>query len=198
LRSRQAARKRASRFLSWDTEAGPPGRNESAANRPVCDRSTCAEVNLDGSDRVADRTCRGTSRDADLSTSDRRGTPELRGGRFLPPGDQMVDGVIVLGAGGRKRVEGLGDPLSFDPQITPHDRSSPAIGRMMAVLSLPAVISAPDFGQLLLAEGQGRRLPGRYGGKAAATSRWTLIVELPCAVLRMPSLKETHRASSAS
>ncbi len=76
-----------------------------------------------------------------------------------------------------EQLEGLEMLFPFDPHITP-TTVLPSQWAEDGVMSLPAVISAPDFGQLLLADSQGRRLPARLVG-SRSDKTVDLCVELP-------------------
>jgi hypothetical protein len=67
--------------------------------------------------------------------------------------------------------------IPFDPRVTP-TTVLPSVWNEDGTLSLPAVINAPDFGQMLLAEAGGQRLKARLEG-SRAEKIVDLIVELP-------------------
>ena len=75
------------------------------------------------------------------------------------------------------RVQGLEVVFPFDPRVTP-TTVLPSHWGDDGRLTLPAVISAPDFGQMFLADASGRHLSARLEG-SRANKTVDLIVELP-------------------
>lgn len=67
--------------------------------------------------------------------------------------------------------------IPFDPRVTP-TTVLPSVWNEDGTLSLPAVINAPDFGQMLFVETGGQRLKARLEG-SRAEKIVDLIVELP-------------------
>ncbi len=77
-----------------------------------------------------------------------------------------------------KNADGLIELIiPFDPRVTP-TTVLPSVWNEDGTLTLPAVINAPDFGQMLFAEAGGQRLKARLEG-SRTDKIVDLIVELP-------------------
>lgn len=92
---------------------------------------------------------------------------------IFPEADRLT--MVVSAEGGR--VEGVEIAFPFDPQVTP-TTVLPSAWSEDGKLVLPAILSAPDFGQMLLSEATPRGLKGRLEGNR---QRHTvdLVLELP-------------------
>lgn len=76
-----------------------------------------------------------------------------------------------------ERLQAMELVFPFDPRVTP-TTVVPSYWAEDGMLALPLVISAPDFGQMLLADKSGRRLRGRLQGSRAEKTV-DLVMELP-------------------
>ncbi len=95
---------------------------------------------------------------------------------IIPAADHLRMSFSVQGAAA-VRVEGLELAFPFDPGITP-TTVLPSQWADDGSLRLPALISAPDFGQMVLADAAGRHLSARLEGSRAKKTV-DLILELP-------------------
>jgi hypothetical protein len=87
-------------------------------------------------------------------------------------------GMKISGSGsGWKAVEGVELVLPFDPVVTP-TTVLPKTWNPDGSLLLPAIISAPDFGQMLLSSPGGKNVNARLEGSRAKHTV-DLVVELP-------------------
>lgn len=161
-------------MLSWDTEGG--GR---------------AETNLlRAQSGVALRILRGGRWRPGADFPTRRVEEEKLGTRFslrvapdveLRWGIEPGEGCLTLTLAGRGtgigRIEGVEIVFPFDPQVTP-TTVLPSAWAEDGSLRLPAVINAPDFGQMLLADAAHPGLQARLQG---SRERQTvdLVLELP-------------------
>lgn len=162
-------------FLSWDTEGG--------------DR--CHQNLLRSGQTATIRVLRGEEWVplGQLPRPVQRGLADDSSHRFIVGDDSVMrvsfavqsSSRITLSLAGEgsvaERLQGIELVLPFDPQVTP-TTVLPLDWEADGSLRLPAVISAPDFGSMLLADTTGRRLRGRLTG-SRSDKAVDLIVELP-------------------
>jgi hypothetical protein len=94
----------------------------------------------------------------------------------VPTRDSLSMTLVVAGTG-RAGIDSLRLILPFDPRVTP-TTVLPSLWADDGSIRLPAVISAPDFGQMLLADVAGRALVGHLEG-SRAEKKVDLSVEIP-------------------
>ncbi len=162
------------RVLSWDTEGGARTKVNLLRNKTVVG----LRVKLNGEWRA------GETFDTKV---EKAGAAETRY-RLAVAADAEVEWRLVAGAGrlemkiagrgaGLNGVEGLELVFPFDPLVAA-TTLLPASWDGEGKLHLPAIITAPDFGQMLLKTGDGAKLKGRLiGSRANHTVDFTL--ELP-------------------
>jgi len=162
------------RFLGWDTEDG----SRSGTNLLQAGTGVSLRVRIGGQWRAS----------ADLPTQ--RESAGRKGTRYRltvasdaelvwslePRSDSLV--MNISGRGRRwDQVEGLELAFPFDPRVTP-TTVLPRTWNGDGSLLLPAIISAPDFGQMLLSCKGNPALKGRLEGSRARHTV-DLVVELP-------------------
>ena len=161
-------------FLSWDTEGG--SRAETNLLRPG--QPMRPRVRSGGQGKPGE--------DLRLGSIDAK--PNASTYRLAPaPGVELLWSVSPASASlamtfskqgaGTDRIEGVELFVPFDPRVTP-TTVLPSQWDDDGSLRLPAVINAPDFGQMLLSESGGQRLKARLEG-SRADKTVDLVVELP-------------------
>ena len=161
-------------FLSWDTEGGSRAEtNLLRPGQPMRLRVRSGEQGKPGED------LRLGSIDANPNASTYRLAPA--------PGVELLWSVSPASASlamtfskqgaGADRIEGVELFVPFDPRVTP-TTVLPSQWDDDGSLRLPAVINAPDFGQMLVSESGGRRLTARLEG-SRADKTVDFVVELP-------------------
>ncbi len=161
-------------LLSWDTEGGDRAeRNLLRSGKAVVLRVRLADGWHWADQLPATRETlgRGATRYVITALPGARLTWDLTAGA-----DRLR---IGLGMEGRDpdRVEGVELVFPFDPRVTP-TTVLPSHWADDGSVQLPAVVHAPDFGQMLLTDRRGRRLKGRLEGSRSEKTV-DLIVELP-------------------
>ena len=158
--------------LSWDTEGGDRVRSN-LLRAPLSPR-----MRVKGEWRAASDL--PSTREADGKEGTRYRISVAPDGELLwgihPAADRLSMTLAGQGAG-MGWVEGLQMVFPFDPGVTP-TTVLPSEWDEDGSLRLPAVISAPDFGQMLLAESAQRPLKARLEGNREQHTV-EFIVELP-------------------
>lgn len=162
------------RFLSWDTEGG------SRVNTNLLRMETGVNLHV----RMAAQWRAGAELPTQREKAGRNGTryrlpvaPDAELIWSLEPKNNALD-LKVSGRGkGWSEVEGVELVFPFDPQATP-TTVLPKSWTGDGSLLLPAIISAPDFGQMLLSCKGGANLKARLEGSRARHTV-DLVVELP-------------------
>ena len=153
--------------LSWDTEGG--GRAETnllRTNQPLGLRIRVAGQWKSAAAFPAQReACNGREVRFRLALADNA----VLHWSVIPATDRLAMSFSVNGAAAN-RVEGMELAFPFDPGVTP-TTVLPSQWADDGSLRLPAVLSAPDFGQMVLAEAAGRRLVGPVGRKPKQEDR---------------------------
>jgi len=160
--------------LSWDTEGGErTATNLLRANSPVALRLRIAGQWRASQDFPTKREAyaRGGARFR-LSVAPKF---ELLW-EIIPEGDRLRITLSGQGVGGG-RAEGIEMVFPFDPQVTP-TTVLPSAWLEDGSLRLPAILSAPDFGQMLLSEAMHPGLKGRLEGSRKGHTV-DLVLELP-------------------
>jgi hypothetical protein len=161
-------------FLSWDTEGGD--RSERNLLRPGT--GVLLKLRIDGAWRQGVEL---ETRCEELAGAGRRYSLSLGAGSELlwdvcPSRDRLELRLALKGAGPRG-LEGLELVLPFDPTVTP-TTALPSEWGEDGSFKLPAVVSAPDFGQMLLGASGGLRPKARLLGSRAKKTV-DFLVELP-------------------
>ena len=161
-------------LLSWDTEGGQ--RAQKNLLRPG--QGLVLRIRIAGQWKPATAFPSRTERSGSPTTGYQIAVAaEAEAGvSFRATSDSLVMAVSTYGAKARS-IDALEVLFPFDPKVTP-TTVLPAEWKEDGGLRLPAVISAPDFGQMILSESAGRRLNGRLEGSRAGRTV-DLIVELP-------------------
>ncbi|MHB8866133.1 MAG: alpha-L-rhamnosidase-related protein [Pirellulaceae bacterium] len=180
-------------FLSWDTEGG----DKVQRNLLRSDQAMTLRVRTGGQWLAAASYPTKIER-VDAATTAMRLTidrnVELTWTLTTAP-DSLAMTFVEQGPQART-IEGVELRFPFDPGVTP-TTVLPSQWADDGTLRLPAILSAPDFGQMLLAESQGRRLSGRLeGSRTEKTVDFVVEVALdgdnkPCSLaltpLRLPA-----------
>ena len=160
--------------LSWDTEGGRRAEtNLLRAGQPLGVR-----VKIDGQWKQGIACSVRAEPAAAKSTAYRLSlTPTASLLWSCSPAADSLTMTFALQGQGTSQVQAVGIHFPFDPGVTPVT-VLPGHWADDGSLRLPAVISAPDFGQMLLAAHGQRRLKGRLEGSRAKKTV-DFFVELP-------------------
>ncbi len=161
-------------FLSWDTEGG----SRVETNLLRSGQATGLQVCQGGKWRAV----------AELPTTVERVLPETIRYRTslgeqaalcwsLWTANDRLAMTFTFDGGPNERIDGLRLVVALDPGVTP-TTVLPSDWGEDGRFRLPAIISAPDFGQMLLSEAEGREVTGRLEGSRQA--KWVdLWIDLP-------------------
>ena len=162
------------RFLSWDTEGGD------RANTNLLRAGTGVNLRV----RIAAQWRAGAEMPTQREKAGRNGTCYRLSATLdaellwsLAPKRDSLDMKISARGKGWNEAEGVELVFPFDPRVTP-TTVLPKTWNEDGSLLLPAVISAPDFGQMLLSCKGRANLKGRLEGSRAQHTV-NLVVELP-------------------
>jgi hypothetical protein len=161
-------------FLSWDTEGGSRAEtNLLRPGQPVRLRMRSGEQGKPGED------LRLGAIDTKPSATTYRLAPAPAVELFwhVSPASASLAMTFTKQGAGTDRIEGIELLVPFDPCVTP-TTVLPSRWDEDGSCRLPAVINAPDFGQMLLSESDGQRLKARLEG-SRAEKIVDLTVELP-------------------
>jgi len=161
-------------FLSWDTEDG----SRAATNLLRSGAPMCLRLRSEGKRKPADDLTLGTV-DSKPGTTTYRLTPAPMIELLWSLNPTTLSLSMTLSRQGTSSEPSTGVELliPFDPRVTP-TTVLPSQWEEDGSLRLPAVINAPDFGQMLLSESRGQPLKSRLEG-SRADKVVDLIVELP-------------------
>jgi Bacterial alpha-L-rhamnosidase 6 hairpin glycosidase domain len=162
------------RFLGWDTETG----ERANTNLLRTGAGVCLRVRIAGQWRsCAEMPARRESPTGSSITYHLLVAPEAELIWKLDPKRESISTRISGRGKGWKQVEGLELVFPFDPRVTP-TTVLPKSWNDDGSLRLPAIISAPDFGQMLLSHKGGARVFARLEG-SRARHKVDLVVTLP-------------------
>jgi hypothetical protein len=163
-------------WLSWDTETG----SRADTNLLRSDSALGLRASIDGKWKAGsdfpiqvDRSAR-SGKQYTLSIA----SAATLSWQLLPDSDRLAMTFTVAGPV-RESLEAVEVVFPFNPRVTA-TTVLPSQRHEDATFELPAIINAPDFGQMLIAESQGRHLKARLeGDRNRKTRQVNLYVRLP-------------------
>jgi hypothetical protein len=162
------------RFMGWDTEGGGrAGTNLLRAGTGISLRFQIGGQWRDGAERPAKR----EQPDAATTRYQLNVAPEVDAEWSI---ERKADSLFMRISGHRAAwsvVQAVELVFPFDPQVTP-TTVLPKSWDEKGELLLPAIISAPDFGQFLISSEAGGKVKGRLQG-SRANHAVDLVIELP-------------------
>ena len=162
--------------LSWDTEGG----NRAKMNLLRADTAVGLRIKMNGQWRGGETFATRVEKNGGAETRYRLAlAPDAQLEWRLQPGTGRLTMSFDGQGAGLSRVEGLELEFPFDPRVAA-TTLLPQVWDDEGNLHLPAIISAPDFGQMLLTATPEADLKGRLtGGRANHTVDFTLELPVP-------------------